>query len=577
MKPPGFPFPALVGLDALKMALQLAAIDRRLSVLIRGDKGAGKSTAARGLVDLLQAGAPFINLPIGATEDRLLGGLDIEQAMQGNPALKPGLLTDAHGGVLYVDEVNLLPDHLADALLDAVASGVHVLEREGFSVSAATDFVMVGSMNPEEGALRPQLLDRFALAVDVVAPMDPSVRRAVIERRLAYDANAVDFAERWRDERAQMARQLDAARAHLVNVRLPDEILDLIAERVAGQRVRSLRADLAIVRGSRALAALEGAPAVTDAHVDAVLPLALAHRLDARSRDPREQPSLPASPPAPPSTSRREDEPPPETPASAGAAPDRIFAPIHVAAPRLVIEQSTAQAGASSTSASGLARGAAIGARPSADPRELDVRATLVHAAARGGGAAQIEKADLHERVRASRNGTRFLFVVDSSGSHGVQERMRLVKGAVNGLLARAHGRHDEVVIIGCRGAAASVLVEPTPALDEVQRALEYLPTGGRTPLAHALELAAGYVTDAAVLVLVTDGHANVPSRSEDAWADALAAARAISCPSLVVDSEDARDATGRPRELAEAMRGTHVRLADLDEAAVLRVIKDVS
>ena len=133
MRPPGFPFPALVGLDQLKLALQLAAIDRRLSVLIRGDKGAGKSTAARGLVDLLPHGAPFVNLPIGATEDRLLGGLDVEKALKGDPALKPGLLAAANGGVLYVDEVNLFPDHLADALLDAASSGVHVVEREGFS------------------------------------------------------------------------------------------------------------------------------------------------------------------------------------------------------------------------------------------------------------------------------------------------------------------------------------------------------------------------------------------------------------------------------------------------------------
>src|SRR5258705_6403567 len=207
MRPPGFPFPALVGLDALKIALQLAAIDRRLSVLIRGDKGAGKSTAARGLVELLEDGAPFINLPIGATEDRLLGGLDVEKALKGDPALKRGLLAGANGGVLYVDEVNLLPDHLADALLDAVASGVHVLEREGFSASEDTDFVMVGSMNPEEGALRPQLLDRFALAADVSAPADPRVRREVIERRLAFDADPASFAEAWREEQEGMARR----------------------------------------------------------------------------------------------------------------------------------------------------------------------------------------------------------------------------------------------------------------------------------------------------------------------------------------------------------------------------------
>lgn len=566
MRPPGFPFPALVGLDALKMALQLAAIDRHLSVLIRGDKGAGKSTAARGLIDLLEPGAPFVNLPIGATDDRLLGGLDVEKALKGEPALKQGLLADAHGGVLYVDEVNLLPDHLADALLDAVASGVHVVEREGFSATQDADFVMVGSMNPEEGALRPQLLDRFALAVDVSAPMEAIVRRDVIERRLLYDANPLAFSETWREERSRMARTLSDARARLLGVTLPGDILDLIAERIARDNVRSLRADLAVVRGSRALAALEGALSVDAFHVEAVLPLALAHRVSARSRDTRPE----SQPP------RRDAEQPEDTRGSAaGAAPERVFPPLNRPVPRLVVEHGTEQSGTSSRSP-GPARGVAVGARREPEPRELDARATVLHAVTHT-GTAHVRTEDLHERVRIPHVGTRYVFVVDSSGSHAVQERMRMVKGAVSGLIESAHGRHDEVAVIACRGGAATVLVEPTPALADVQRALEYLPTGGRTPLAHALELAAAHITDATVVVLVTDGHANVASKGDDPWGDALTAASAIRCPSLVIDSEDDRHATGRPRELADAMRGTYVRLADLDHASVLRVIREVS
>lgn len=566
MRPPGFPFPALVGLDALKMALQLAAIDRHLSVLIRGDKGAGKSTAARGLIDLLEPGAPFVNLPIGATDDRLLGGLDVEKALKGEPALKRGLLADAHGGVLYVDEVNLLPDHLADALLDAVASGVHVVEREGFSATQDADFVMVGSMNPEEGALRPQLLDRFALAVDVSAPMEAIVRRDVIERRLLYDANPLAFSETWREERSRMARTLSDARARLLGVTLPGDILDLIAERIARDNVRSLRADLAVVRGSRALAALEGALSVDASHVEAVLPLALAHRVSARSRDTRPE----SQPP------RRDAEQPEDTRGSAaGAAPERVFPPLNRPVPRLVVEHGTEQSGTSSRSP-GPARGVAVGARREPEPRELDARATVLHAVTHT-GTAHVRTEDLHERVRIPHVGTRYVFVVDSSGSHAVQERMRMVKGAVSGLIESAHGRHDEVAVIACRGGAATVLVEPTPALADVQRALEYLPTGGRTPLAHALELAAAHITDATVVVLVTDGHANVASKGDDPWGDALTAASAIRCPSLVIDSEDDRHATGRPRELADAMRGTYVRLADLDHASVLRVIREVS
>ena len=246
----GFPFPALVGLEPLKTALMLAAVDFRLSVLIRGDRGAAKSTAARGVADLLETGAPFVNLPIGATEDRLLGGLDVERALKGEPALKPGLLAEADGGVLYIDEVNLLPDHLADALLDAAASGVHIVEREGFSASQSANFVLVGSMNPEEGALRPQLLDRFALAADVAAPMDPRTRRQIIERRIRFDADPAGFVAEWWDESAELAGRLHDARARLREVVPSAAIVELVAERVAAAGVRSLRADLAVVRGT---------------------------------------------------------------------------------------------------------------------------------------------------------------------------------------------------------------------------------------------------------------------------------------------------------------------------------------
>jgi magnesium chelatase subunit D len=557
-----FPFPALVGLDTLKLALRLAATDFRLSVLIRGDKGAGKSTAARGLSGLLEPATPFINLPIGATEDRLLGGLDVEKALKGEPALKPGLLAAAHGGVLYVDEVNLLPDHLADALLDGVASGVHVLEREGFSASQAAQFVMIGSMNPEEGALRPQILDRFALAVDVTAPMEPAVRREVMARRLAFDADAAAFAAAWRDERTHLAGQLVDARARLPLIALSDAILSLIAERVIAHGVRSLRADLAVVRASRALAALEGAPAVETSHVEAALPLALAHRVHSRNRDQRPDPPSPD----------RQTQSSEEVAGAAPAAAERVFAPLDLPAPRLEARQRSEQGGASSP-AMGVGRGPVIGARRTTEPRELEPRATLVHAAINVRGAAIVSE-DLHERRRAPIAGTRYLFVVDSSGSHAVQERMRLVKGAVNGLLDAAHGQRDEIVVIACRGASAGVLVGPTSILDDARRALEYMPTGGRTPLADAIELAATYVTDATVVVIITDGHANVPSRTDDPWADTLTAASSIRCPSLVVDSEDPRRPTGKSRELAEAMRGRYIGLSDLDQVSVLRLIR---
>jgi magnesium chelatase subunit D len=190
---PDYPIAAIVGQPKLKLALMLAGVDWRLSVLLKGDKGSGKSTAARGLADILPPGAPFVNLPIGTTEDRLLGGLDLGGALQGHASLKRGLIHEAHGGVLYIDEVNLLADSLTDTLLDVASSGRHYVERDGFSASAEVRFILLGSMNIEEGALRPQLMDRFALSLDVEAPLDPDDRARIVDSRLRFDAEPASF------------------------------------------------------------------------------------------------------------------------------------------------------------------------------------------------------------------------------------------------------------------------------------------------------------------------------------------------------------------------------------------------
>src|SRR5204863_5742646 len=194
-----FPFSAVVGHDDAKLALLLAAIDPAIGgVLLRGQKGSAKTTLARGLAALLPGNAPFVDLPLGATEDRLMGTLDLGAVLTGEGRrFEPGLLAAAHGGVLYVDEVNLLPDHLVDVLLDVAASGVNRVEREGISHQHASRFVLIGSMNPEEGELRPQLLDRFGLAVDVAASEDADERAVAVERRLEFDANPLAFCERW--------------------------------------------------------------------------------------------------------------------------------------------------------------------------------------------------------------------------------------------------------------------------------------------------------------------------------------------------------------------------------------------
>jgi magnesium chelatase subunit D len=275
MKPLTYPFSAIVGQEQMKLALLLAAIDWRLGVLLRGDKGAGKTTTARGLAVLLPEPAPFVNLPIGVTEDRLLGGLHLESTLKGNPILKPGLLSDAHGGVLYIDEVNLLPAHLGDALLDAASSGVNLVEREGFSVSHPAEFVLLGSMNPEEGLLRPQLLDRFALAVEIAAPLDADERRKIVERRIAFEREPTKFADEWSDEQEVLREKIGNGRDRVSSIQCSTEILARIGAAICAAGVRSLRADLAAVRASIACAALMGDSIVKPEHVDAVLPCRL--------------------------------------------------------------------------------------------------------------------------------------------------------------------------------------------------------------------------------------------------------------------------------------------------------------
>jgi magnesium chelatase subunit D len=557
MSHPVYPFSAIVGQEEMKLALLLAAVDWRIGVLLRGDKGAGKTTAARGLATLLPHPSPFINLPIGATEDRLLGGLHLERALKGDPALKPGLLSEAHGGVLYVDEINLLPAHLGDALLDAASSGINTIEREGFSVSHAAEFVLLGSMNPEEGLLRPQLLDRFALAVDIAAPLAPITRQTVVERRIAFEQSPSSFNAEWAQAEQQLSEQVNDARSRHPSVLCSKEVLGHISESVCDAGVHSLRADLAIARASIAYAALVGETSVSLDHVSMVLTLALAHRQHDRGRPPTPRSQSPAQKPGDASqTESGNFEGPPN--ARDGAA--RIFTPraVETFAIRPFFEDAAARG--TSTAASIPQPGPVVGSRRTEMPVELDVRATLNHAMMET-GAVQPRVSDLHERVRTPRAGTRYLFVIDSSGSHAAQERMRLVKGVANSLLTRSFKNGDEVAIIAFRGTEAQVLLEPSSMLQEATTALEYLPTGGRTPLAHALNLARTYLTPTTVLILLTDGRANVPLGTGDAWHDALDIAGQIKSSILVIDTENSSERLGRSRTLAKALGAEYIQL----------------
>jgi magnesium chelatase subunit I len=320
-----YPFSAIVGQEEMKKALLIAAIDPAIGgILVFGDRGTGKSTAVRGLADLLppmqvvsdcpyncdpaqperfcpgcrQRGAagrnsgkrmavPVVDLPLGATEDRVVGALDIERALtRGEKHFEPGLLARANRGFLYIDEVNLLDDHLVDLLLDVAASGTNVVEREGLSIRHAARFVLVGSGNPEEGELRPQLLDRFGLSVEVASPRDVASRVEVMRRRDLFDRDPEAFLRQWKPAEARLRTRLRKARAALDQVAMPDRMLTLVAEICISVGVDGLRGELTLMRAARALAALEGRPEVDGDMVMKVAPSALRHRM---RRDPLDE------------------------------------------------------------------------------------------------------------------------------------------------------------------------------------------------------------------------------------------------------------------------------------------------
>jgi magnesium chelatase subunit I len=296
--PVPFPFAAITGQPHLRQALLLAAVDPGLGgVLIEGPRGTAKTTAARALAELLP-GAPFVTLPLGASLESLVGTLDLGQALAGH-ALKfaPGLLARAHGGVLYVDEINLLPDALIDSLLDAAASGVNVVERDGISHRHAARFVLVGTMNPEEGTLRPQLLDRFGLCVQLRNIEDPAERQAIVRARLAFDADPQGFRSRHAGAETELAAALARARAIVADASaLPygDEVYEAVSALCIASQVDGLRADLVMLRSARALAAWDGAAAITADHVQRVAEAVLLHR-----RKPEAEGTPPTAAPVP--------------------------------------------------------------------------------------------------------------------------------------------------------------------------------------------------------------------------------------------------------------------------------------
>ncbi len=578
-----FPFSALVGLEDLQLALVLAALDHRIGgVLLRGEKGSAKTTAARGLASLL-GGAPFVELPLGATEDRVVGSFDVRAALgTGEYRYRPGLLEAADGGVLYVDEVNLLADHLVDLLLDAAATGVVRTERDGVSETRPARFVLVGSMNPEEGELQPQLLDRFGLSVAVGAPPRPAERAEAVRRRLAFDADPDGVFAEWEGRDRALADRLAAARPAALGDGLVEQVAALCVEAGA----EGLRSDLVVCRAAAALAGWEGRPEATMDDVLAVAPLALGHRR--RSPwEPFEAPPPPApsgASPAPASTGT----PSPDGPGSRADAPSDVppdgpsDGPPD--APPVTGTAGRRRGGRGVEAAQGRLVGTRV---PTSEPGVLHAPGTLLAAAGRprAPGPVRVETGDLREAVRHRTPSSLVVMAVDASGSMGVRRRLDAARAAVLALLVDAYQRRDRVALVTFRGAAADVVLRPTGSTEIARARLASMPTGGRTPLAAgiraglALASSRRHVTDRPLLVVVSDGRATWAEPPDDPVAASLAAAaevKASGIASLVVDCEPGSGTArlGLAAPLARAMGARRVPAADLSGEALADAVR---
>ena len=665
MRQTQYPFSAIVEQETLKTALLLNAVDPSIGgVLIQGHKGTGKSTTARALARLLpdievlegspfnsdpQAPAsfyetetpggrkavllpmPFVELPLNATEDRLVGCLHVEKALQtGERQFEPGLLAAANRGILYVDEVNLLADHLVDMLLDSAASGVNVIEREGISFAHPARFILIGTMNPEEGELRPQFLDRFGLCVAIRGVADIDSRKAIVQRHMAFESHPEQFLDRWKSADRAISDQIAYAREHLVATDIPDGLVTAIVSLTRQLDLHGHRADIAILKAARAHAALMEKSAIDKSDIFAAAQLAIPHRLKSSPLDRPEAlqekiqkaliqaldtesgakgDSLDSG-----DINLEEMIENMQVPGSAAAGSilfsflgkkqaEAVFEPDKsMAAAEVDVEELLTRRGRGtrrSTPAADSTTGRYLRAeriKPGEREYRIAMNATLRQAAlrtAREGNApngnAPIQKDDFRKKRLAKPCRDLIVFVVDTSGSMGSGERapMKAAKGAAMAILRKAHQNRSEVAVVAFGGQSAVLVLPPTSSVATAQAALERLPAGGATPFADSLLQAWQLIRSERlknpgvrpVLVIISDGEANVPIsagaeplKELEFLAEKIARDR---IPAIFIDAASRSEGESGMQRIAEAMRASFLTVRDLSASSVLQAVEN--
>ncbi len=659
-----YPFCAIVGQEQMKKALLLNAVCPGIGgVLIRGQKGTCKSTAVRALPSLLPeidvvAGCPFqcdpsgklcfvcqekvsqgiklgtvrrkahlVNLPLGSTEDRIIGSIHLEKAIkEGVKAMEPGLLARAHRGILYIDEVNLLHDHLVDIILDASATGINVVEREGISCIHPSRFILIGTMNPEEGELRPQLLDRFGLCVEVKAPENLEERIKVIKLREAFDKDPVHFHKSYREKEKNLRRKIKYARNLLPKVTIKEELLELCSRLSLEAMVAGHRADITIRKTARAIAALDLRDKVTRKDVLEAAELALYHRKRNRppsspqrpentssekeSQDQEQNKNSPKNQPDKPGQGKHRQQPSNtgNEPAKKGKTPheesgtqsEKVFSigspfkpkPFPIRKDRIPRKGS----GRRIRSRTSAKAGRYVRSHVARDIQDLALDATLRAAApyqrarSKPGVAVSIEDQDFREKVREKKIGSLLVFIVDASGSMGAGKRMVETKGAIVSLLLDAYQKRDKIAMVAFKGSRADILLPPTASVELAYRLLEELPTGGKTPLSHGLSLGYSLMESQLrkdphvypLMVLISDGKANVSLRGDNPFQEVRQISEHIRDDTrirkIVIDVEKpGLLMLGMAKKISQYLDAHYFKIEDLKASEILNVVRQIS
>ncbi|NHX37482.1 VWA domain-containing protein [Halolamina sp. R1-12] len=605
-----YPFAGIVDQQAMKRALLINAVNPEVNgVLLRGERGTAKSTGVRALAEVLPeidvvADCPYgcppddpdrmcsecrqrhaadtdlpverrqmqvVDLPLNASEDRVVGSIDLQRAVgAGEATFEPGILAEANRNILYVDEVNLLDDHIVDVLLDAAAMGENIVEREGVSFRHPAEFILVGTMNPEEGGLRPQLLDRFDIIVDVEASDDPAERVEIAERREAFDADPEGFRTEYAAEQDALREQVRDARERLTDVEMTEELQREASYEALRQRAHGMRADIAVSRVARALAALDGEDEVTDAHVAEAQYFAFPHRVEGVAEMSFGEAVLSTGNDDDEPEEGEDDEDDPEGDDSADQQGGGI--PIAEGEESYTVDRTAIDPEKDRTMRSALARrtpsrvdvrsGRYVRSRIQEDVDDVAIDATLRAAAphqrqrGREGDDLVIEPRDLRQKLRERTARALVVFVVDASGSVMSGRQMMETKRGLLSLIEDAYRARNRVAVVVFRGESAFTLVEPTRNHRRARDAVSRLTVGGNTPLAHGLIEAYQLVEREKrrdqdlypLVVVLSDGQSNVEYREDsDAREDALRAAALFDeddIPGVFVDTGHKLDTT---------------------------------